>query len=68
MKQATHFNVQRGWKLLISDMGINPCDVLTLAGLPADLFSRKDASLSPEDYFGLWHGLEQARRHRGASA
>jgi AraC-like DNA-binding protein len=60
MKQTTHFTVQRGWKLLISDMGINPADVLTLAGLPADLFSRKDASLSPRDYFRLWYGLEQA--------
>jgi AraC-like DNA-binding protein len=29
-------------------------------GLPADLFVRKDASLSPADYFRLWHGLEQA--------
>jgi hypothetical protein len=33
--------------------------VLALAGLPADLFSRKDASLSPVDYFNLWLGLEQ---------
>ena len=60
MKRATHFTVQRGWKLLISDMGLNPTDVLKLAGLPADLFSRKDASLSPADYFRLWQGLEQA--------
>lgn len=60
MKQATHFTVQRGWKLLISDMGLNPADVLKLGGLPADLFSRKDASLSPADYFRLWQGLEQA--------
>ncbi|WP_420799430.1 AraC family transcriptional regulator ligand-binding domain-containing protein [Ktedonospora formicarum] len=60
MKQATRFSVQPGWKLLIRDMGVNPALVLRLAGLPADLFARKDASLSPADYFRLWQGLEQA--------
>lgn len=60
MKQATRFNLQRGWKLLICDLGLNPVDVLRLAGLPADLFGRKDATLSPAEYFRLWQGLEQA--------
>ena len=60
MKQATRFSVQPGWKVLMTDLGINPALVLRLAGLPADLFARKDASLSPADYFRLWHGLEQA--------
>lgn len=59
MKQATRFTVQRGWKLLICDLRLNPADVLTLAGLPADLFSRPDATLSPGDYFNLWRGLER---------
>ncbi|WP_319522256.1 AraC family transcriptional regulator ligand-binding domain-containing protein [uncultured Desulfosarcina sp.] len=60
MKKASRFTVQRGWKITIKDMGINPAHVLTLAGLPADLFARNDASLSPEEYFNLWRGLEQA--------
>lgn len=59
MKQATRFSVQMSWKLLILDMGYNPADVLTLARLPGDLFARKDASLSPAEYFNLWRGLEQ---------
>ncbi|MBI9086007.1 MAG: AraC family transcriptional regulator ligand-binding domain-containing protein [Desulfobacterales bacterium] len=59
MKQASHFSVQRGWKIILIDMGINPADVLALAGLPADLFSRVDAVLSPNEYFNLWLGLEQ---------
>lgn len=59
MKQATHFSVQKGWKILLTDMGLNPAHVLALAGLPADLLSRKGASLSPKDYFNLWRGLEQ---------
>lgn len=60
MKKANHFIVQRGWKILISDMGLNPAHVLALAGLPADLFSRNEAKLTPIDYFNLWVGLEQA--------
>lgn len=60
MKQATQFSVQPGSKILISDMGINPAHVLAYAELPADLFSRKDARLTPNEYFRLWRGLEQA--------
>ena len=60
MKKATHFTVHRGWKLMISDMGINPAHALALAGLPADLFSRKDATLTPREYFNLFRALEQA--------
>lgn len=59
MKQAKHFAVHSGWKLIISDLGIATGDVLALAELPADLFSRKDASLSPPEYFRLFRSLEQ---------
>ncbi|WP_243544218.1 AraC family transcriptional regulator [Pseudodesulfovibrio tunisiensis] len=41
------------------DMGLNPAEVLTLAGLPADLFSRGEILLGTEDYFALWSGLEK---------
>lgn len=59
VKQATRFSVQMSWKLLILDMGYQPADVLACSRLPGDLFARKDATLSPADYFNLWHGLEQ---------
>lgn len=60
MKQATRFEMQPGWKVLISDMGISPADVLKHAGLPADLFARDGTSLSAEQYFDFWRGLEKA--------
>ena len=60
MKQAIRFSVQPGLKVLLSDMGVSPVEVLRLAGLPADLFSRKEASLSSAEYFRLWQGLERA--------
>jgi len=58
MKRATHFYVQPGWRLLLCDMGLNPDHLLRLAGLPEDLFSRKDASISVQQYFGLWQAIE----------
>lgn len=60
MKQATRFAVQMSWKLLILDMGYTPADVLSLARLPADLFARPGATLTPAQYFDLWRGLELA--------
>lgn len=58
MKQATRFAVHPGWKLILADMGVSPGDLLALAELPADLFSRKEASLTPAEYFRIFHGLE----------
>jgi AraC-like DNA-binding protein len=60
MKRASRFSVQRGWRLLITDLGLQPADVLAMAALPGDLFSRADATLTPADYFALWRGLEAA--------
>jgi AraC-like DNA-binding protein len=60
VKQATRFSVQAGWNVFITDLGVNPAHVLRLARLPADLFARKDAKMTPAEYFRLWHGLEQA--------
>jgi len=60
VKQATRFSVQPGWKVFITDLGVNPAHVLRFAGLPADLFARKDARMTPAEYFRLWRGLELA--------
>lgn len=59
MKHASKFAIQRGWKLLLADMALPVSEVLAWAGLPGDLFSRPDASLSPADFFKLWNGMEQ---------
>ncbi|MFZ6641989.1 AraC family transcriptional regulator ligand-binding domain-containing protein [Undibacterium sp. TC4M20W] len=58
MKRATHFSVQPGWRLLLSDMGLNPDHLLRLAQLPADLFTRKDGTITAAQYFGLWQAIE----------
>ncbi|RQO35879.1 AraC family transcriptional regulator [Herminiimonas sp. KBW02] len=59
MKQATHFSVQPGWRILLTDMGLNPDHLLRLAGLPADLFARKEATVSTDQYFSLWQAIEE---------
>lgn len=59
LKQHRRFNVQQGWKVIISDMGVDPIALLKLAKLPEDLFHRVDATLSADDYFNLWSALEQ---------
>ncbi len=64
MKKASQFTVQRGWKIMLTDMGLNPAHVLSLAGLPADLFSRREATLSPAiiSTCGLdWNKLRELR-------
>lgn len=60
MKQATQFTIHPGWKLLISDVGIDPADVLTLARLPADFFAQKVVTLSVNRYFEFWRAIEKA--------
>ena len=60
MKRASHFRVPPAWKLLLRDMGIDVQAVLAHARLPADLFHRESAMLSPSEYFQLWSGVEKA--------
>ncbi|OZG74129.1 AraC family transcriptional regulator [Hahella sp. CCB-MM4] len=60
MKQASQFVVNPGWKILLSDMGVNTSEILLHAGLSADLFSRKGATLSVEEYFDMWQVVDQA--------
>lgn len=58
MKRASKFVVSPGWKLLLMDMGLEVASVLAYAQLPADLFNREQATLSPAEYFRLWRGAE----------
>lgn len=60
MRQANRFVVPPNWKVLISDLGIDPQEALIHAKLPADLFNLEEPTLSPEEYYRLWEGLEKA--------
>lgn len=54
------WNVGPGWRVMLTDVGLVPSDVLRRAGLPDDLFSRAPALVSTEEYFRLWASVEQA--------
>lgn len=58
MKKLPLFNISPGWKLLLSDIGIDPIEILKRAELPADLFALKDAKLTTKEYFRLWQSME----------
>ena len=60
MVQATKFVVDPGWRLILNDLGININEVLKRAQLPCDLFARKNATLSVEEYFRVWNSLEKS--------
>ncbi|HSI51285.1 MAG TPA: AraC family transcriptional regulator ligand-binding domain-containing protein [Ideonella sp.] len=64
MKRASRFVVASSWQLMLGDMRIDTAAVLAHAGLPADLFHRGDAALSPAEYFRFWHGIERAAGER----
>ena len=52
------WNVGAGWRLMLTDVGLVPADVLRRAGLPDDLFLRQ-AFLNTDEYFRLWASIEQ---------
>ncbi len=52
------FTVNPGWRILLTDLGIRPANVLRLAGLPDDLLTRENAALSTDEYFRFWRGIE----------
>jgi AraC-like DNA-binding protein len=58
MNDAEKYRVNPGLKLLLSDAGINPDDVLRRARLPHDLFAGEKAWLTPEEFFRLWGAIE----------
>lgn len=58
MANVNTFTINPGWRLLLSDLGIRPVNVLRRAGLPDDVFGRTKATLSTDEYFRLWRSIE----------
>ena len=59
MKRAQSFTLPPTWQILLADMGLQPEDVLTCAGLPHDLFKQESVQLTAAEYFRFWHGMDQ---------
>ena len=58
MNRANSFAVNPGWSVLMTDLGIEPANVLRRADLPGDLLSRGRTWLPPEEYFALVKAVE----------
>ena len=54
------FHIDEGWSQLLEYMELAPAQVLRQASLAEDSFSRKHASLTTEEYFRLWHVIEES--------
>lgn len=64
MARASRFAFSPSWKLLFKDMGIDTAAITKYAGLPDDAFNRENYSLSVEEYFRFWRGIEFAAKGR----
>lgn len=51
------FVVDFGWQALLGDLGVSAQDVLRMASLPLDLFTRETPTLSTPEYFRLWGAI-----------
>jgi hypothetical protein len=50
--------VDRGWLIVLRDLGIDPHNVLRRAELPLDLVFQETVRLSVEEYFRLWIAVD----------
>lgn len=55
---ASRFPVNPGWVLVLRDLGIRPENVMRRAGLPDDHLTRAGATITAEDYAGVFWALE----------
>jgi AraC-like DNA-binding protein len=63
MNTETEYAINPGWRLVMSDAGINVNNVLRRAGLPRDLFTSGAKTLTTNQYYALWEGLvEEAQQ------
>ncbi|MCG8367904.1 MAG: AraC family transcriptional regulator [Pseudanabaenales cyanobacterium] len=56
--ESQKFALDSGWQVLLQDLGVSPQDLLHQARLPLDLFSQPSSTLTTEEYFRYWQGLE----------
>lgn len=58
MNPQTEFALSPGWALLLNDAGISADNVLRRAGLRRDLFTSGRKTITIDECFALWEGIE----------
>ena len=59
MNGSQTVSLERGWSLLLRDLGVQPENVLRRAQLPRDLLTHENARVSVDEYFRLWRAIEE---------
>lgn len=57
---ATMFSLEMGWKLVMSDIGLDIEHVLQQAKIPADIFEQVNPKATFQQFVDLWEACEQA--------
>ncbi|MBV1857481.1 MAG: AraC family transcriptional regulator [Nannocystaceae bacterium] len=58
MSSAERYRLVPAWRAQIADMGLNPADILRVAGLAEDLLTHPEPRVSGDDIFALWRAAE----------
>jgi hypothetical protein len=59
MSPLAEYSFSTSWSVILTDLGLNPAEVLKRARLRADLLRCERAWLSSEEYFRFWIALEE---------
>ncbi|MCB9077381.1 MAG: AraC family transcriptional regulator ligand-binding domain-containing protein [Anaerolineaceae bacterium] len=62
------YNLEKGWPVLLKNLGLSVQDVLRHAQLPLDLLLRKTPAVTAAEYYRFWDGLAHASKHEPALA
>ena len=58
MRRSQTFSLDIGWQPLLKDFSLRPDQILRRAGLPEDMLSRGERSLTTNEWFRFWRALE----------
>jgi AraC-like DNA-binding protein len=59
MHSTPDVTLDRGWLIVLRDLGMNPEDVVRQAGLPMRMLHQETSSLTVDEYFRLLHAVEK---------
>jgi AraC-like DNA-binding protein len=62
--EQTEYVVNPGWRVLATDAGINPDDLLRRARLPRDLLNSGQRTITIDQFFALWEAMEAESGNR----
>lgn len=60
MSTARNIPLDRGYAILLTDLGLNPSEILASIGLPEQWAYDDDVYISLKEYYRLWTAIDQA--------